>query len=61
MIKNNETFNAGDYCSRKLWDMVNAESDTTLDDMELRAAVAELQQRRHFLEQLQASGLSHLD
>ena len=59
MINSNENFDAGAYCSRKLWDMVNPGRERALDDMELKAAIAELEQRRHFLEQLQASGLSN--
>ncbi len=61
MINANENFIAGEYCSRKLWDMVNATRERALDDGDLRAAIAELEQRRHYLEQLQAFGLSGAD
>ena len=45
-----------ELCSRKLWEMVSANADTTQE--ELQAAIAELEQRRHYLAELQQLGKS---
>ncbi len=52
MMQANETFNPNEYCSRKLWDLVNHRDQEQLDSAALRAAVAELKQRSHYLDQL---------
>ena len=55
-----ETFNAGDFSSRKLIDIVtgNRGNDrVTLDQKALDAAVSELTSRRHYLRELRDRGL----
>lgn len=49
-------FNAEELCSRKLWQLLNAETDNNINDGELTEVIAELAKRRHYLEQLQATG-----
>ncbi|GAB3287189.1 hypothetical protein [Parahaliea aestuarii] len=51
------TFNASELCSRKLWQLVNTRRN--ISDAELRQAVRELSERRHYLQELQ--GLKALD
>jgi hypothetical protein len=48
-------FNAEEFCSSKLWQMVSNEA-TTASREELEAAVAELAQRRHYLSELEQIG-----
>ena len=55
-----ETFNAGDFSSRKLIDIVtgNRGNDrVTLDQEALDAVVSELTSRRHYLRELRDRGL----
>ena len=49
------TFNMHEYCSSKLWEMVSAEDKRSSPD-ELRAAIRELAQRRHYLIELEQLG-----
>ena len=49
-----QTFNMHEFSSRKLWEMVSEEKDTTPE--ELLAAVRELAQRRHYLTELEQIG-----
>ena len=49
-------FKAQDFCSRKLLQLVSDPQDTQMSDLELRSAIEELAQRRHYLEQLQQLG-----
>lgn len=50
-----QTFNMHEYCSRKLWEMVSADDERSNPD-ELRAAIRELAQRRHYLSELEQLG-----
>ena len=50
-----QTFNMHEYCSRKLWQMVSEEDQQKSPD-ELRAAIRELAQRRHYLSELEQLG-----
>ena len=55
-----ETFNAGDFSSRKLIDIVTgdqANDRVTLDQEALDAVVSELTSRRHYLRELRDRGL----
>lgn len=49
-------FNPSELCSRKLWQLVNTQTDESIDETALREAIAELAARRHYLEQLQQIG-----
>lgn len=49
-------FNATELCSRKLWQLVNADDDTGMSAAQLEEAVAELEARRHYLIELQRAG-----
>ena len=55
-----DTFNAGDFSSRKLIDIVTGDQDhdrMTLDQEALDAVVSELTSRRHYLRELRDRGL----
>jgi hypothetical protein len=53
-----ERFNARELCSRKLWQLVSAPSrQQQADETALQEAIAELSIRRHYLAQLQESGI----
>ena len=55
-----ETFNAGDFSSRKLIDIVTGDQGNdrvTLDQEALDAVVSELTSRRHYLRELRDRGL----
>jgi hypothetical protein len=58
MTSGTDTFNPQEFCSRKLWDMVSAENADTSDTELLDAAVAELEERRSYLAELQLLGKS---
>ncbi len=49
-------FNASELCSRKLWQLVNADDDTGMSATQLQEAVAELAARRRYLIELQRMG-----
>ena len=49
-------FNPTELCSRKLWQLVNTQSSDSINELELREAVAELASRRHYLADLQRLG-----
>lgn len=49
-------FNPSELCSRKLWELVSAETDEQVSARELKEAIAELATRRHYLEKLQELG-----
>jgi hypothetical protein len=49
-------FNAEELCSRKLWQLLNTETDKNINDIELSEVIAELAKRRYYLEKLQESG-----
>ncbi len=51
-----EEFNAREFCSRKLWQMINDERDSAINECQLEQAVAELANRRHYLEELSRMG-----
>lgn len=53
---NSTAFNPQELCSRKLWQIVNTAADPEITETELREAVAELAQRRHYLEELAKIG-----
>jgi hypothetical protein len=55
-----DTFNAGDFSSRKLIDIVTGDQGSdrvTLDEEALNAVVSELTSRRHYLRELRDRGL----
>ena len=55
-----EPFNAGDFSSRKLMELVSGERDGSrlvLDQEALDAVVSELASRRHYLRELRDRGL----
>lgn len=54
---NTVKFDPRQLCSRKLWQLVNTETDEKVSDKELREAIAELASRRAYLEQLQEIGI----
>jgi len=51
-------FNAQELCSRKLWEIVNTAPGTAQDinESELRDAINELAERRHYLAELTEIG-----
>ena len=51
-------FNAQELCSRKLWEIVNNAPGTEQDtnESELREAISELAERRHYLAELTEIG-----
>jgi len=51
-----ENFNASEFCSRKLWQLVNSEPPGEAEAEELERAVVELMTRRHYLEELARIG-----
>ena len=58
--KKRENFNAGDFSSRKLMELVVSDRDngrSTLDQDALDAVVSELASRRHYLRELRDRGL----
>jgi hypothetical protein len=55
-----DTFNAGDFSSRKLIDIVTGDQGNDrvrLDEEALNAVVSELTSRRHYLRELRDRGL----
>lgn len=50
------TFNPQELCSRKLWDMVNIDDADSANKAQLEAAIAELEERRSYLTELQHLG-----
>ena len=54
---NREPFNAGDFSSRKLMELVSGGDRLTLDQEALDAVVSELASRRHYLRELRDRGL----
>ena len=49
-------FNPQEFCSRKLWQLVNAPATARMNDEELSLAIAELERRRCYLEELAELG-----
>jgi hypothetical protein len=49
-------FNPSELCSRKLWELISTETEEQVSERELQEAIAELANRRHYLEQLQQIG-----
>mgnify|MGYP001548345567 CR=1 FL=1 len=49
-------FNASEFCSRKLWQMVNRQQDRQVSNQELEEAINELATRRHYLAELREIG-----
>jgi len=54
---NTTRFNARELCSRKLWQLVNTPTEQSVSEDELTEAITELAKRRHYLSQLQESGM----
>jgi hypothetical protein len=54
--QSNNNFNATEFCSQKLWEMVSGNHNST-SHAELEAAVAELADRRHYLAELEQLGV----
>lgn len=52
-----ESFNPQDLCSRKLWELITTEPTQSVGKAELRAAISELEARRHYLSELQEIGI----
>ena len=57
MNMNAVKFDPTQLCSRKLWQLVNTETDEKVSARELREAIEELASRRHYLEKLQQVGI----
>jgi hypothetical protein len=55
MNTENEHFDASEFCSRKLWQLVT-EREHDIGEAELKQAVRELAARRHYLEELHKLG-----
>ena len=54
---NPQSFKVHEYSSRKLWEMVSAETkDPSTTQDQLIAAVRELEQRQHYLAELERIG-----
>ena len=49
------TFKMHEFCSRKLWEIVSEPGEDNTPD-ELRAAIRELANRRHYLRELEQLG-----
>ena len=49
-------FNASEFCSRKLWQLVSNEADARVGRDQLQQAVEELANRRHYLAELSRMG-----
>ena len=49
-------FNASEFCSRKLWEIVNTQQDKQISERELAEAISELATRRHYLAELREIG-----
>jgi hypothetical protein len=56
MTSGTSTFIPQELCSRKLWDMVNSDCADSANKAQLDAAIAELEERRSYLEELQHIG-----
>ena len=51
-------FKASELCSSKLWEVVNSHQQDSDATTELKAAIAELAARRHYLQELEALGFT---
>lgn len=56
MTVNGSNFDPREFCSRKLWQLVNDTQSKGSNDPELQEAINELAARRHYLEELQELG-----
>ena len=56
-MTNVQDFNATEFCSRKLWEIVSSEPEETTSQADLKAAVDELAARRHYLSELEQLGV----
>jgi len=56
MTDTHTNFDPQALCSRKLWDIISQDPSRTLAESDLQAAIQELQQRRHYLEELTELG-----
>ncbi|MEM1114531.1 MAG: hypothetical protein AAGI11_21645 [Pseudomonadota bacterium] len=56
MNVDDRTFDPSEFCSRKLWQLVNQSTDSGCSEDELREAIAELAERRHYLKELEELG-----
>ncbi len=54
-MEDNE-FNASEFCSRKLWQIVNNDDQQRVAESELREAIGELTTRKHYLAELARIG-----
>ena len=52
-----EDFKAEEFCSRKLLDIVSGQDEQPHSEDQLHAALAELEVRRHYLQELQQLGV----
>jgi len=59
MTSGTDRFNPQEFCSRKLWEMVNADTTGQQNKAQLDAAIAELEQRRSYLIELENIGKLH--
>ncbi len=55
MVESNP-FDASELCSRKLWQLVSEDKQSGCNKDELRKAINELAERRHYLQELQEMG-----
>ncbi len=53
---NRDSFDPSELCSRKLWELVSAESHGEIKEADLREAIEELATRRRYLSELQKLG-----
>jgi hypothetical protein len=58
MTSGTNIFNPQELCSRKLWDMVNTGSVQSENKAQLDAAIAELEERRSYLTEMQHIGIT---
>lgn len=56
MTTNNNHFDPGQYCSRKLWQLVANEQEQSVDRQALQKVIDELAERRHYLAELERLG-----
>ncbi len=49
-------FNASEFCSRKLWQIVNNDDKQRVAESELQEAIGELTTRKHYLAELARIG-----
>jgi hypothetical protein len=56
MTTTRNRFDPSTLCSRKLWQLVSSEPEASVNEIQLRQAIAELTTRRHYLAELSQMG-----